>query len=173
MSLLRLLKADVRRLVADARTRDLLRLLAIDPGFRTVAIYRLQQCARARSLALIFSNLNVVLHGCDIKVGAQFGQGLVVRHPMGVVAGYGVVVGANATISHGATLGGKHIGSRSQNAYPTIGDNVELGSYCQILGAVEVGDRVTVGALSIVTRSVESDVTVVGVNMLRRNAVVR
>ena len=46
---------------------------------------------------------------------------------------------------------------------PAVGDFVTLGAGCKILGGIRLGDRVTVGANSVVLDSVESDNTVVGI----------
>lgn len=46
---------------------------------------------------------------------------------------------------------------------PVIGDNVVLSAGCKVLGGIEIGDGATVGANSLVLRSVPANATVLGV----------
>ena len=52
---------------------------------------------------------------------------------------------------------------RNQKRHPTIGNNVIIGSGAQILGAINVGDYARIGANSVVSKNVPSNVTVAGV----------
>ena len=159
--------ADGHRLLLKVTWRSVIRLAAWDPGFRAVSLFRLQSHAerRSRVLAIILSNLNLWLHGCDLRVGAKIGPGLAIRHTSSLVIGIGVTVGEQATLAHGVTLGMKSLRSEANTPYPRIGDRVSLGSFCQIIGDVDLCDDVTVGAMAVVTESVVKPfTTVVGVN---------
>jgi serine O-acetyltransferase len=61
-----------------------------------------------------------------------------------------------------ATLGGTG-GSRGEKRHPTVGNDVVIGAGAKVLGPISVGDRVKVGANSVVTKDVPPDSTVVGV----------
>ena len=52
---------------------------------------------------------------------------------------------------------------RKQKRHPTIGNNVIIGSGAQILGSIKVSDNARVGANSVVSKDVPSNVTVAGV----------
>ena len=52
---------------------------------------------------------------------------------------------------------------RNQKRHPTIGNNVIIGSGAQILGSINIGDDVRIGANSVVSRDVPPKVTVAGV----------
>ena len=52
---------------------------------------------------------------------------------------------------------------RNQKRHPTIGNNVIIGSGAQILGPIKIGDNARVGANSVVSKNVPSDITVAGV----------
>ena len=80
---------------------------------------------------------------------------------MGVVIGETAEVGDNVTIYHGVTLGGtgKHKGKR----HPTIGNNVIIGSGAKVLGPINIGDNVKIGANSVVLKDIEADKTAVGI----------
>ncbi len=44
----------------------------------------------------------------------------------------------------------------------TLGDDVELGTGCVVIGSVHVGDHARIGALAVVTKSVPDWAVVVG-----------
>jgi hypothetical protein len=53
----------------------------------------------------------------------------------------------------------------------TVGSGCTLGAGCTVLGDVEIGERSTVGAAAVVTRSIPAGGTVIGVNtLLKRRA---
>ena len=52
---------------------------------------------------------------------------------------------------------------RNQKRHPTIGNNVIIGSGAQILGPITIGDYARIGANSVVSKDVPSNVTVAGV----------
>ena len=52
---------------------------------------------------------------------------------------------------------------RNQKRHPTIGNNVIIGSGAQILGSIKIGDNARVGANSVVSKDVSSNITVAGV----------
>ena len=87
---------------------------------------------------------------------------------LGIVIGETAEIGNDVTIYQGVTLGGimpsiESHNQRLKKRHPTIGNNVIIGSGAQILGAIEVGDFSRVGANSVVTKSVGSNVTVAGI----------
>jgi len=87
---------------------------------------------------------------------------------MGVVIGETAEIGDNVTIYHGVTLGGVAPSVNSQNQvnkkrHPTLEDGSIVGSGAQILGPIVIGKNARVGSNSVVTKSVESNKSVVGV----------
>ena len=129
--------------------------------FLAVALLRLAQGAGRRiGLAGSFvKQLNHLLTGCDIAYQATIGPGLVLYHPTGVVIGPGCRIGSRARLMQGgsnAVAGGGPVGS------PRIGDDVFVGPGAVIVGPVELGDRVQVGANSVVTSSFGHDVVLAG-----------
>jgi serine O-acetyltransferase len=133
--------------------------------FLAVVLLRGAQAAGAR-LGLAGSLLkqaNHVLTGCDAAYQAEIGPGLVLYHPTGVVIGPGCRVGARATIMQGVTLGSDAVVvGDERGASPAIGDDAFLGPGAAIFGPVVLGDRVQVGANSVVTESFGSDVVIAG-----------
>jgi serine O-acetyltransferase len=97
----------------------------------------------------------------------KIGPGLFIQH------GYDTSVsadeiGENCWINQQVTIGYTNDTDR-----PTIGDNVTIHAGAKIIGNVTIGNNSKVGANSVVTRDVPSDVTVMGVPasvVWRRNA---
>ncbi|KZX54088.1 hypothetical protein A3711_02815 [Erythrobacter sp. HI00D59] len=90
---------------------------------------------------------------------AQFGPGLCIPDPFGVVIGPKAVIGARALIGPGVTIGQK---SWTDSSIATIGDDVVLGSGTAVIGAVYIGAHADVGADSVVIRSVPANMRVGG-----------
>ena len=67
-------------------------------------------------------------------------------------------VGTNFEMRQGVTIGS----SRAGGEVPTIGDNVSVGAYAQLLGDIRIGDGATVGAMAVVLKDVPPGATVVG-----------
>jgi serine O-acetyltransferase len=133
--------------------------------FTAVALFRLAQAA-GRHVPLagsLLKQLNHVLTGCDAAYQAEIGPGLVLYHPTGVVIGPRVRVGARATIMQGVTLGSDEVTEGPGSAgSPVVGDDVFIGPGAAVFGPVVLGDRVRVGANSVVTGSFGDDVVIAG-----------
>ncbi len=80
---------------------------------------------------------------------------------MGVVIGETAIVGDYCLIYQNVTLGGT--GKQTGKRHPTLGRNVVVGTGAKVLGNINLGNDVRVGAGSIVLRDVPDDSTVVGV----------
>ncbi len=105
--------------------------------------------------------LGAVFYRIEIHPGAQIGQGVFIDHGMGVVIGETAIIGDYSLIYQGVTLGGT--GKESGKRHPTVGKNVVVGAGAKVLGNINIGDNVGIGASSIVLRHVHSDCTVVGI----------
>ena len=133
--------------------------------FAAVALLRLAQAAGARSRAAgaLVKQVNHVLTGCDAAFQAEIGPGLVLYHPTGVVIGPACRLGARATVMQGVTIGSDAVVVGDELAgSPAIGDDAFIGPGAAIFGAVELGDRVMVGANAVVTTSFGGDVVIAG-----------
>ena len=96
--------------------------------------------------------------GAELPPAAQVGPGLRLPHwGRGVILHPRTVIGRNAFIYHGVTIG------ESKGWTPVIGDDVYIGARATIVGDVTVGDRVRIGAGAVVVRDVASDSSAVGV----------
>ncbi len=98
--------------------------------------------------------------GVEIHPAAKVGSCCFIDHGSGVVIGETAVVGDNATLYQGVTLGGTglHTGKR----HPTLEKNVTVGSGAKLLGPITIGHGSKVGANTVVIHDVPPMTTVVG-----------
>tara|TARA_B100001079_G_C16244361_1_gene440444 strand:+ start:71 stop:535 length:465 start_codon:yes stop_codon:yes gene_type:complete len=99
--------------------------------------------------------------GIEIHPAAAIGSNFFIDHGAGVVIGETTVIGNNVTLFQGVTLGGT--GKERGKRHPTLGSHVVVGAGAKILGGMTIGDNVTIGANSVVLKSVPPHSTVIGV----------
>jgi len=148
----------------DPAARSTLEVLTTYPGLHAILMHRLSHRLwkrQFRFLARLLSFLARTLTNVDIHPGARIGRRFFIDHGACVVIGETAEVGDDVTLYHGVTLGGTSWSKGKR--HPTLGDGVVVGAGAKILGPIEVGDRVRVGANSVVVKNVPSDRTVVGV----------
>ncbi len=133
-------------------------------GFQAIQAYRvahsLWQQGR-EGLALFLQNRISIVFDVDIHPAAQIGGGVMLDHATGLVIGETAVIGRDASILHGVSLGGTGIGAGSR--HPQVGDGVLLSAGAQLLGPVHIGDGAVVAAGSVVLEDVPAHATVAGV----------
>ena len=99
------------------------------------------------------------LTGISITKSVTIGPGLRIWHFGNIFIHPRVIIGSNCTFRQGVTIGNRVI----DGAVPTIGNNVELGAYAQVLGGITIGDGAKIGAMSVVLTDVPPGATAVGV----------
>lgn len=115
-----------------------------------------------RALARFWANVGRILTGIEIHPQAKIGKNLFIDHGMGVVIGQTAQIGDDCTIYQGVTLGGKGNGAAGDKRHPTMGDNVVVGAYAQLLGPILIGNHARIGANAVVLKNVEDHATMVG-----------
>ncbi len=159
------LNYDLERILKeDPAARGKIEVLLLYPSIHALIAYRISNKLYKNKLfflARLVSQISRFFTGIEIHPGATIGKGLFIDHGMGVVIGETAEVGDNVTIYHGVTLGGtgKHKGKR----HPTIGNNVIIGSGAKVLGPINIGDNVKIGANSVVLKDIEDNKTAVGI----------
>lgn len=134
------------------------------PGFQAILAHRLIHLMWKMNIPFfprLLSQVSRFFTGLEIHPGATIGRGFFVDHGTGVVIGETTEIGDNVVLFHNVTLGGtgKHHGKR----HPTIGSNVFIGTGATLLGPIEVGDNVKIGANTfVVMRDIPSNCSVVG-----------
>ncbi|NEO98011.1 MAG: serine O-acetyltransferase, partial [Symploca sp. SIO2E9] len=148
----------------DPAARNWLEVLLCYPGLQALVWHRFAHWLNSKQFPIIprlLSALARFLTGIEIHPGAVIGKGVFIDHGMGVVIGETAIVGDYALIYQGVTLGGT--GKESGKRHPTLGNNVVVSAGVKVLGNIQIGDNVRIGAGSIVLQDVPPDCTVVGI----------
>lgn len=134
----------------------------LSPGFQSLVVHRiahLLQRKRRRRLAKLVQRFARIVYSIDIHPAARIGGGCVIVHGTGLVIGAGVIIGQDARLFHGVTLG---LGSGRQGGFPELGDGVTVGCGACLLGGISVGSQAKIGANATVVSDVPTGSTVVG-----------
>ena len=148
----------------DPAARSTLEVLTTYPGVHAVLTHRLSHKlwrAGWRFPARLLSFAGRTLTNVDIHPGATIGRRFFIDHGACVVIGETAEVGDDVTLYHGVTLGGTSWSKGKR--HPTLSAGVVVGAGAKILGPIVIGERVRVGANSVVVKNVPADSTVVGV----------
>ena len=122
-----------------------------------LADYLARRSSRSiKSLAKGINSHLIRRHGIEIMLGARIGKGLRLAHMQGIVIFKNVVIGKNFTIRQNTTVGTDF---KSQEII-TVGDDVDVGANSCIIGSgIRIGNRVQIGAMSFVNKSIPDDCT--------------
>lgn len=165
MGFFSLMREDIKTVLErDPAARSSIEVFFCYPGFHAVTWHRITNFLWRHKfylLARVLAQFSRFLTGIEIHPGATLGRRFFIDHGMGVVIGETAEIGNDVTIYHGVTLGGTSL--KKEKRHPTIGNNVVIGAGAKVLGPFKVGDRVKVGANSVVLSEVPDDSTVVGV----------
>lgn len=112
---------------------------------------------------LIYNRIfNQWILGIEIGSRAEIGVNCRLFHGVGLVIHPHVIIGDNCILRHGVTLGNKVLADGTVSGTPKIGNNVEFGANCAIIGAVTIGDNVIVGAGCVVVKDIPGNSIAVG-----------
>ncbi len=148
----------------DPAARGMAEVLLAYPGVHAVLLHRVTHRLWHKDLKLTARLLAAFarwLTNVDIHPGATIGRRFFIDHGAGVVIGETAEIGNDVTMYHGVTLGGTTWNKAKR--HPTLGNNVLIGAGAKILGAINLGDNVRVGANSVVIKDVPPCCTVIGI----------
>lgn len=94
---------------------------------------------------------------CEIYFNNDIGEGFYVVHGQGTVIGSRNKIGKGFIIHQGCTIGHRKNGSGAGNI---IGDNVTLYANSSIIGELNIGNNVIIGAHVLVTKDIPDDTVV-------------
>lgn len=103
--------------------------------------------------------LLTTFYGIWIDASNKIGKGFYIGHFGGVVVRGDF--GDYCSIGQGVTVGSK--GAGKSNGWPTIGNNVYIGTGAKVIGNITLENNVVVGANAVVTCSVPENSLAVGV----------
>ncbi len=137
-------------------------------GALVVAAYRIAHAARgprerrprawAYPIGLVYRIVVEWLLGVEIPWGTEIGRRLRVFHGVGIVINDRSVLGDDVVLRQNTTIGNKADGG----GCPLIGNRVQIGAGCIVIGDISIGDDSRLGAGSVVTKSVDPGMTMIG-----------
>lgn len=140
---------------ADKKT--LIKALLKNSTFRFQFALRLCQGKGAvKCIGRILWRLNRTRKTIQISPQTKIGYGLYIAHNGPVVISPTAVIGNNCNLSQFTTIGSNH------GKAATIGDNTYIGPNVCIVEDVKIGNNVTIGAGSVVTKDIPDNATAVG-----------
>jgi len=99
--------------------------------------------------------------GIAIPPSTQIGSGFYIGHFSGIFVNHKSIIGKNCNISQGVTIGEA---SRGKNkGYPILGDNIYIAPGAKIIGSINIGSHVAIGANCVVTKDIPANSVVVGI----------
>ena len=147
----------------DPAPKSKLEVLLLYPGLHAVIGHKISNYLYKKDLffsARLVSQIFKFFTNIEIHPGAQINGTLFIDHGTGIVIGETAIIGNEVILYHGVTLGGT--GKETGKRHPTIGDGVVIGAGAKLLGSIEIGNNVKVGANSVVLKSIPDGCTVVG-----------
>lgn len=140
------------------------------PGIWVMAAYRFGRWRyriRPRALRKPFSLAYKVLFalvraasGAEIPCEARLGRNLRIDHSHGIVISGDAWLGDDVVLRNGVTIGLRRAGTRGS---PVIGHRVDIGAGAKILGTIQIGDDVVIGANAVVLTDVPANSIAVGI----------
>lgn len=159
------LREDIQTIfLRDPAARSTLDVILCYPGLHALWFHRVAHFLwqhRLQFLGRLLSHTSRFLTAIEIHPAAKIGKRLFIDHGAGVVIGETAEIGDDVLLYQGVVLGGTTL--KKGKRHPTIGNNVVMGTGAVALGSIAIGDRVRVGAGSVVTKSVPPGATVVGI----------
>ena len=158
-----LIKADLYRYAGKSDFKSFLRCLKI-PGFRYTYLMRKTAQSNKYTLSGLFYRLlyrrYTYKYGFQIAHHTSIGKGLQISHFGCIVINSKAIIGNNCYLSHNITIGQTNRGKNK--GYPTIGDQVWIGTGSVIVGNVKIGNNVLIAPNAYVTFDVPANSIVIG-----------
>lgn len=95
--------------------------------------------------------------GTELHWNLKIGK-LKLYHGQGLIINPKTIIGDNCILRCNSVIGNRDDNTNS----PTIGNNVNIGSNCCIIGEITIGDNVIIGAGSVVVKDVPANVIIAG-----------
>ena len=164
-------KEDTRRL-REIKSKSfpwyVIESLLFENGYQAVVLHRIAHWFRSRKIPVVgplVARLSLFLTGVDIAPEAAIGPGVRIAHGVGLVIGNKVAIGSGATLLHQVTIGAPS--TRRIEQMPRLGDDAFVAAGVRLIGGITVGDRVFIGANTVLTRDVPSDAKVANASEAR------
>lgn len=134
----------------------------IHPNLRFIFIFR--KCQESKGLFYFFWRILLqryqIKYGYQIYPKTQIGAGLYLGHWGSLVINPLAKIGKNCNIAQGVTIGQQNRGKKA--GYPTIGNEVWIGTNAVIVGNIHIGNNVLIAPNSYVNFDVPDNSIVIG-----------
>ncbi|WP_114793146.1 serine acetyltransferase [Niabella yanshanensis] len=160
----KIIESDLYRYGGLKGVKGFLKGLFKTAGFRYM--YYLRQAKKSKKYTPRWFVFILLLHRCSRRYGYQIpynteiGEGFYIGHFGTIVINSKARIGKNCNIAHLVTIGQANRGKL--RGYPTISDNVWIGTGAVIVGNIHVGSNVLIAPNSYVNVDVPSNSIVVG-----------
>lgn len=152
-----IIKSDLMRYYGKTDKATMLKGLLKNPTFRFQFILRLcQGTGIIKFFGRILWKFNRTRKTIQISPETKIGYGLYIAHNGPVVVSPSAVIGNNCNLSQFTTIGSNH------GKAAVIGDYTYIGPNVCIVENVKIGNNVTIGAGSVVTKDIPDNATAVG-----------
>lgn len=138
------------------------------PGFKAIAIYRISHVLYKLGYkihARFFSEIGHSMTGIDIHPAAEINYPFFIDHGTGIVIGQTSTIGKHVKLYQCVTLGALSLSNanelRGVVRHPQVGNNVTIYAGASLLGAISIGDNVTIGSNVFLTEDVPSNTRVI------------
>ena len=138
------------------------------PGYKAIEIYRISHVLYELGYkihARFLSELGHSSTGIDIHPGANIDYPFFIDHGTGIVVGQTATIGKRVKFYQSVTLGAVSLSNadkwRNVIRHPQIGNNVTIYAGASLLGAIKIGDNVTIGSNVYLTEDVPSNTRVI------------
>lgn len=138
------------------------------PGFKSIAIYRVSHIIHKLGYkihARFFSEIGHSMTGIDIHPAAEIDYPFFIDHGTGIVVGQTSTIGKRVKLYQCVTLGAISLSNaqelRGVVRHPQVGNDVTIYAGASLLGAITIGDNVTIGSNVFLTEDVPSNTRVV------------
>ena len=162
-SVFQLIRSDYRRYYATGREKTSFAAIALlTQGLWASALYRMAHAIRLVRRKSVFHRLADVVFiflqkwmeiitSIELPADCEIGPGLYIGHFGPVIVNGQTKMGKNCNLSQGVTIGVSQRGERL--GVPVIGDRVYIGPNAIVIGEIEIGNDVAIGAGAVVTHS--------------------
>lgn len=158
--------SDLYRYRGKKTKKEFWRIYFSIPGFkytfwlRTARFFKdLPLCLPLYILARLILNRLNYKYGICIPYNTSIDTGLYIGHFGGIIVSHKTVIGKNFNINQGVTIGATYGGKKPGT--PIIGDNVYVGPGVFIIGGIQIGNNVAIGANTVVNKPVPDNAVVV------------
>ena len=150
------IRSDAYRYVGRCDAWTIVRMYLFSRLFRWHVAFRLMQHVQGGGVIRLLWRFNTMKRSIQISPTMKLGYGLYVAHGGPVVINPSAVIGDNCNLSQFTTIGS------NDGKAAHIGNNVYIGPSVCCVEDVKIGDNVTIGAGSVVTKDIPDNATAAG-----------